>query len=69
MNWFPGREELGSSRGYLHLSGIGSPEVGDRQGSGDDFEIPSGGVWGELPRLHRRWGTPTLGASMFLFVI
>ena len=37
--------------------------------SGDDFEIPSGGVWGELPRLHRRWRTPTLGASMFLFVI
>ena len=27
--------------------------------SGDDFE---------LSRLHRRWGTPTLGASMFLFV-
>ena len=37
--------------------------------SGDDFETPSGGVWGELPRLHRRWGTPTLGASMFLFII
>ena len=35
---------------------------------GDDFETSSGGVWGELPRLHRRWGTPTLGASMFLFV-
>ena len=36
--------------------------------SGDDFETPSGRVWGELLRLHRRWGTPTLGASMFLFV-
>ena len=35
---------------------------------GDDFETPSGGVWAELPRLHRRWGTSTLGASMFLFV-
>ena len=34
--------------------------------SGDDFEIPSGGVWGELP--NRRWGTLTLGASMFLFI-
>ncbi|XP_065619504.1 uncharacterized protein LOC136063280 [Quercus suber] len=28
--------------------------------SGDDFETPSGEVWGDLPRLHRRWGTPTL---------
>ena len=36
--------------------------------SGDDLETPSGGVWGELPRLHRRWGTPTLGASMFFFL-
>ena len=36
--------------------------------SGDDFETPSGGVWAELPRLHRQWGTPTLGASMFFFV-
>ena len=36
--------------------------------SGDNFETPSGGVWGELPRLHRRWGTPTLGASMFFFL-
>ena len=33
--------------------------------SGDDFKTPSDGVWGELSRLHRRWGTPTLGASMF----
>ena len=24
MNWFPRREKLGSSRDYLHLSGIGS---------------------------------------------
>ena len=36
--------------------------------SGDDFETPSGGVLGELPRLHRRWGTSTLGASMFFFI-
>ena len=36
--------------------------------SGDDFETPSGRVWGELPRLHRRWGTPTLGALMFFFI-
>ena len=36
--------------------------------SGDDFETPSGRVWGELRRLHHRWGTPTLDASMFLFV-
>ena len=25
MNWFPRREELGSSRDYLRLSGIRSP--------------------------------------------
>ena len=37
--------------------------------SGDNFETPSGGVWGELPRLYRQWGTSTLGASMFLFII
>ena len=37
--------------------------------SGDDFETPSTVVLGELSRLHRQWGTPTLGASMFLFVI
>ena len=37
--------------------------------SGDDFETPSSMVLGELSRLHRRWGTPTLGASMFLFII
>ena len=36
--------------------------------SGDDFETPSDGVWGEFLRLHRRWGTSNLGASMFLFV-
>ena len=33
--------------------------------SGDHFEIPFGGVWGELSRLLRRWGTSTLGASLF----
>ena len=34
--------------------------------SGDDFKTPSGEVWGDLSRLHRRWGTPTLGESLFL---
>ena len=34
--------------------------------SGDDFETPSGKVWGDLLRLHCRWGTPILGASLFL---
>ena len=34
--------------------------------SGDDFETPFSEVWGDLPRLHRRWGTPTIGASLFL---
>ena len=37
--------------------------------SGDDFETPFGEVWGDLSRLHRRWGIPTLGASLFLFAI
>ena len=37
--------------------------------SRDDFETLSGEVWGDLPRLHRRWGTPTLGATLFLFAI
>ena len=37
--------------------------------SGDDFGTLSGGVWGEFPRLHRQWGTPTLGVSMLLFII
>ena len=36
---------------------------------GDDFEIPSNEVWGDLPRLFHRWGTPTLGASLFLPII
>ena len=34
--------------------------------SGDDFETPSSKEWGDVPRLLRRWGTPTLGASVFL---
>ena len=34
--------------------------------SGDDFETPSSRDWGDVPRLLRRWGTPTLGASVFL---
>ncbi|XP_075671764.1 uncharacterized protein LOC142641251 [Castanea sativa] len=28
--------------------------------SGDDFETPSNQDWGDIPRLLRRWGTPTL---------
>ncbi|XP_075671758.1 uncharacterized protein LOC142641244 [Castanea sativa] len=28
--------------------------------SGDNFETPSSQDWGEIPRLLRRWGTPTL---------
>ncbi|XP_065628398.1 uncharacterized protein LOC111994518 [Quercus suber] len=28
--------------------------------SGNDFETPSGEVWGDLPVLRRRWETPTL---------
>ena len=37
--------------------------------SEDDFETPSNEVWGDLPRLLRRWRTSTLGASLFLPVI
>ena len=33
---------------------------------GDDFETPSGEIWGDLLRLDYWWGTPTLGASLFL---
>ena len=36
--------------------------------SGDDFETPSSQDWGEIPRLLRRWGTPTLGASVSFLV-
>ena len=36
--------------------------------SGDDFETPSSREWGDVPRLLHRWGTPTLGASVFLLV-
>ena len=36
--------------------------------SGDDFKTPSSRDWGDIPRLLRRWGTPTLGASVFLLV-
>ena len=34
--------------------------------SGDDFETPSSKDWGDISRLLHRWGTPTLGASVFL---
>ena len=37
--------------------------------SGDDFEIPSSRDWGDILTLLRRWGTPTLGASVFLPVV
>ena len=36
--------------------------------SGDDFETLSSEAWGDIPRLIRRWGTPNLGASIFLIV-
>ena len=36
--------------------------------SGDDFETPASEAWGDIPRLLRRWGTPNLGASIFLIV-
>ena len=36
--------------------------------SGDDFETPSSRDWGDIPRLLRQWGTPTLGALVFLLV-
>ena len=36
--------------------------------SGDDFKTPSSRDWGDVPRLLRRWGTPTLGASVFFLV-
>ena len=35
---------------------------------GDDFETPSSRDWGDISRLLRRWGTLTLGASVFLLV-
>ena len=34
--------------------------------SGDDFETPASEAWGDIPKLLRRWGTPNLGASIFL---
>ena len=36
--------------------------------SRDDFETPSIKDWGDVPRLLHRWGTPTLGASVFLLI-
>ena len=33
---------------------------------GDDFETLSSREWGDVPRLLRQWGTPTLGPSIFL---
>ena len=37
--------------------------------SGDDFETQSSSDWGDISRLLRWWGTPTLGASVFLPVV
>ena len=37
--------------------------------SGDDFETQSSSDWGDIPRLLRRWGISTLGASIFLTVV
>ena len=37
--------------------------------SGDDWETPSDEVWGNLPRLLRRWRTPNLGSSLFILVL
>ena len=34
--------------------------------SRDDFKTLSSKEWGDVPRLLRRWATPTLGASVFL---
>ena len=34
--------------------------------SGNDFETPASEAWGDIPKLLRRWGTPNLGASIFL---
>ena len=36
--------------------------------SRDDFETLSSREWGDVLRLLRWWGTPTLGASVFLLV-
>ena len=36
---------------------------------GDDWEIPSNEIWGDLPRLFHRWSTPNLGASLFLLIV
>ena len=36
--------------------------------SEDDFETPSSRDLGDVPRLLHQWGTPTLGASVFLLV-
>ena len=36
--------------------------------SEDDWETPFDKVWGDLPRLLRRWRTLNLGASLFLLV-
>ena len=37
--------------------------------SRDGWETLSDDLWGDVPRLLRRWGTPKLGASSFIFVL
>ena len=37
--------------------------------SGDEWETPFDEVWGDLPRLLRRWRTSSLGVSSFLLVL
>ena len=37
--------------------------------SREDFETPFSKDWGDIPRLLCRWGTPTLGASVFLPIV
>ena len=37
--------------------------------SGNDFETPSNKDWGDILRLLCRWGTPTLGVSVFLPIV
>ena len=36
--------------------------------SGDNFETPASEASGDIPRLLHRWGTPHLGASIFLII-
>ena len=66
MNWCLGRGRLGSSGTCPHHLDTGSP---DSFVSGDDWKTPFDEVWGDLPRLLRRWRIPSLGTSLFLPVL